>query len=247
MKILSPAIFITSYLLTSTTYGADDSVTRLHALYDVTRERHLREDPRRASEDGDKRYNALWPDWTLASIQAIAKADAAALDALDKISVTGLDEIEQVNRAIFRRMLQNELDRFRFAEHERPLDQLNYSGGALTLNEIAGVISFDSVRDYQDWIARIRGVDALVEQTIALLREGIKHKNVQPKHIILRVREQLKAQVVDNPDQSPFFEPFKEFPPSIGPAERGQLIGVARVAIRETTVPAFRKLDAFLA
>jgi uncharacterized protein (DUF885 family) len=234
--------FLASYTATAAT-----PTEQLHALYDATRERHLREDPRRASDDGDKRYNTLWPDWSLPALQAAVKEDAATLVALEKIPAAGLPPTETLNRELFRRLLQSRIDRFQFAEHERPLDQLNYSGGILTVNETAAVMSFDTVHDYEDWIARLKGVDKLVEQTIGLMREGIKHKNVQPKLIMKRVQEQIKAQMPANPDDSPFFEPFTRFPNSIGPAERGQLIGKARIAIRDNVIPAYKKLDGFLA
>lgn len=226
--------------------AAATSAEQLHALYDATRERHLREDPRRASDDGDKRYNTLWPDWGMSALQAAVKEDTATLTALDKIPAAGLPLAEMLNRELFRRLLQSRIDRFNFAEHERPLDQLNYSGGILTINETAAVMSFDTVRDYEDWITRLKAVDILVDQTIALMREGIKHKNVQPKLIMKRVQEQIKAQMPANPDESPFFEPFTRFPAAIGPAQRGQLIGKARIAIRDNVIPAYKKLDAFL-
>jgi uncharacterized protein (DUF885 family) len=230
-------------------FGADateDAVTSLHALYDTTRDRMFREDPRLASDDGDKRYNKLWPDLSLVSLQAINKRNEAALAELAKIPSADLSPVESLNRELFRRTLQNKIDLFRLGSLERPLDQLNYSNSVLTANEIAGLITFESVRDYRDWIARMQSVDTMVDQTIALMREGIKHKNVNPKLIMVRARQQLKAQLVTNPDQSPFFEPFKEFPASMTPIERGQVVGEARIAIRDHVVPAFRRLDAFL-
>jgi len=251
MKLLSFSSCIANSLLglallIPPALAADATTAQLHALYDATRARHLREDPRRASDDGDKRYNTLWPDWSLAALQASAKEDAATLASLEKMSAA-LSPAETLNRELFRRLLQSRVDRFNFAEHERPLDQLNYSGGILTVNETANIMSFDTISDYDDWIVRLRGVDKLVEQTIALLREGIKHKNTQPKLIMRRVQAQLKAQLPANPDDSPYFEPFKRFPASMGPIERGQLIGKARIAIRDQVIPAYKKLDAFLA
>lgn len=226
---------------------ADDTVARLHKLYEETRERILREDPRLASYDGDKRYNALWPDLSPAAFEANTRRNEAALAELARIPAAGLSATEQLNRELFRRWLQNEIDRYRLGDRERPLDQLNYSDSVLTANEVAKAISFDSLKDYEDWIARMNSVGAMVDQTIAMMRAGLKRKNVNPRHIMLRTRKQLEAQLVADPDQSPFFEPFKAFPAAMGPAERGQLIGKARVAIREHVVPAYRRLDAFLA
>jgi uncharacterized protein (DUF885 family) len=226
-------------------WSADSSAPQLHRLYDVTRERQLREDPRLATDDGDKRYNKLWPDLSPAALLTKMQHDAADIETANKLT-TDLPPIEQLNREMFRRLLQNEIDRFRFAEHERLLDQLNYSGGVLTLNETAGSIAFDAVVDYEDWIGRLHGVGTVVDQTIHWLREGVKHKNVQPRQIMLRVREQLKSHLVSNPDQSPFFEPFNQFPDSIGAADRGRLIGRARIAIKESVLPAYQRLDAYL-
>jgi uncharacterized protein (DUF885 family) len=225
---------------------AIDPVSRLHTLYEQTRERQLREDPRAASADGDKRFNKLWPDLSPASLAHIAQENEAALKVLSDIPATALSPQESLNRELFRRMLQNELDRYRMGDRERPLDQLNYSNSVLTANETAGVIAFESVQDYEDWIARLQAIGPMIDQTIAWMREGLKHKNVNPKHIMLRARAQLKAQIVDAPERSPFFEPFKEFPASMSPAERGRVQGKARLAIRDHVVPAYKKLDAFL-
>ncbi|HTE42074.1 MAG TPA: DUF885 domain-containing protein [Steroidobacteraceae bacterium] len=248
----------TNALLTATLFGAvgcfclvqparaaDDNVTQLHRLYDATRERQLREDPRLATDDGDKRYNKLWPDLSPAALLTKMQHEAADIETANTLTAN-LPPIEQLNREMFRRLLQNEIDRYRFAEQERLLDQLNYSGGVLTINETAGTIAFDAVSDYEEWIARLQGVGGVVDQTIHWLREGVKHKNVQPKIVMLRVREQLKAHLVTNADQSPFFQPFKTFPDAIGPADRGRLIGRARVAINESVVPAYHRLDAYL-
>jgi uncharacterized protein (DUF885 family) len=224
----------------------EESVAQLHALYDTTRERMIRDDPRLASDDGDKRYNTLWPNLSLVSLQNIDQENEATLTELSKIPTTGLSATELLNRELFKRKMQNEIDRFRFGERERPLDQLNYSNSVLTANETAGSIAFESIRDYQDWIARLKTIDTMVEQTIALMREGIKHKNVNPKLIMLRAQQQLKAQLVSNPDDSPFFEPFKEFPANMSPVDRGQVIGQARIAIRDHVVPAYKRLETFL-
>jgi uncharacterized protein (DUF885 family) len=227
-------------------YAADDTVMQLHKLYDTTRERMLREDPRLASDDGDKRYNKLWPDLSLSAIQAITRANETTLTALAKIPSDGLSATERLNRDLFQRQIQNELDHYRFAEYERPLDQLNYSNSVLTANEAAGTIEFAAAGDYQDWIVRMQTIGAMIDQTIVLMREGIKHKNVNPKIIMLRAHQQLKAQLVTDPDLSPYFEPFKAFPASMSPVERGQAIGQARVAIRDHVVPAFQRLNVFL-
>jgi len=245
MKI-THSIALVVLVLGSGPVRADDTVTQLHRLYEETRERFLREDPRMSSYDGEKRYNMVWPDLSPAAFEATAHRNEATLAELAKIPSTELTSDELLNRELFRRWVQNEIDRYRLGDRERPVDQLNYSDSILTANEVAKSISFDSAKDYEDWIARMNSVGTMIDQTIALMRQGLKRKNVNPKLIMQRAQSQLQAQLVSDPDKSPFFEPFKNFPAAIGPAERGQLIGKARVAIRDNVVPAYKRFDAFL-
>jgi len=71
-------LLLASTIATAQVNAIDPGVARLHTLYNTTRERFLREDPRLASAEGDKRYNALWPNLSLASLQGIAKENQAA-------------------------------------------------------------------------------------------------------------------------------------------------------------------------
>src|SRR5262249_27859371 len=93
-----------------TVLAADESVAQRHCLYHGTRERMLREEPRMASGDGDKRYNSRWPDLSLAAVQTRAREDARTLEDLAKIPAAGLPQQESINREIFRRWMTNGVD-----------------------------------------------------------------------------------------------------------------------------------------
>lgn len=235
-------------VLSCTTARAAEAnpVTQLHALFDAAWEQDLRNDPRAATQLGEKRFNAQWAEQTAAAWQRHDQEYAAILESLSRIEASRLPAAEQLNYEMFRRLYQNKRDLYSFNAHLRPVDQLNYSNGVLTANEVAEVIDFESVRDYEDWISRLRSMDRYIDQTIDLMRAGVAQKNTQPRVIMERVAKQLQAQLVDDPTHSPFYQPFTRFPTGIAQEQRERLTRDAQDAIRSTVVPAFRRLQAFI-
>ncbi len=74
---------------------------------------------------------------------------------------------------------------------------LNQRGGIQTQNELADSLRFETVKDYEDWIARMNAFPVYMDQTIALMREGIAAKMLLPKVIMQRMPAQIDKQIVD--------------------------------------------------
>lgn len=239
-------IAVTSLLFMISARADEAQVERLHALFDEAWEFDLKDDPVGASQLGDKRFNQEWADIGLETWKARdAKYEQFIRDA-KAIDASALPEVEQLNRDLFIRMYQDQRDQIRFKAYLRPLDQLNYSGGVLTANEAAETVEFGSVQDYGDWIVRLRRLPKLVDQTIALMREGVRAHNVQPRIIVERSIEQLQGHLVENPRESPFFEPLTRFPKSIDATHRERLSAEAEAAIEKNVLPAYRQLSDFV-
>ena len=109
----------------------------------------------------------------------------------------------------------------------------------------ADILRFETVKDYEDWLARLKAFPAYLDQNMDLMREGIKVRMVHPKVIMQRIPAQIDKQIVDDPTQSPFYKPFREFPKSIPAADQERLRAAARQAIAEGIVPAFKKFKQF--
>ncbi|MGO4779324.1 DUF885 family protein, partial [Lysobacter sp. 2RAB21] len=106
-------------------------------------------------------------------------------------------------------------------------------------------LSFTEVKDYRDWLARMRAVPTVIEQNQALLREGVKAGLTPPRVLMQRVPGQIAKQVVTDPGKSPFYKPFARFPDAIPAAERSALQAEAKKVISETLVPAYRRFGEF--
>lgn len=206
-------------------------------------ERGLRESPENASYNGDPRYNDRWSDMSLA---AIARREAEDRDALAQARrFTAAPLVQPADRLDYDTWLWQQervVQRQKFHEWQQPI---GHQGGIQTLDGIAEVLPFASVKDYQDWIARLQALPVLVDQTIVLMGQGIKAGNMPPKVLMQRVPAQIALQVVDDPARSPFYRPFTHFPAGIAPAEREQLAAQAQAVIRTSVVPAYRRLQVY--
>ena len=215
----------------------------LHGLFDAEWERGLRENPVGATYIGDARYNAKWPDRSPAAIEASHAADRAALARLGRIDAAQLSAGDRLNRELFRRQTQASLDDHAFGAHYLPL---SHRSGITSAHRLADVVVFRGVPDYEQWLERMDGLDVLVDQNIALLREGVRRGLVPPKVLIERLPRQIDRQLVGDPAQSPFYAVFQRMPESIPAEERTRLQAAARSAIETKIVPAYTRLKQYV-
>ena len=161
------------------------SARELHALFQADWQRQLRENPLAASDIGDLRYNRLLPD---RSPEAIAKQQAAVRGSLDKLKSLdreALAEADRLNYDIYRTLLEDSIAGFAFRTELMPVDQ---RGGVHALAVSAmQYVRFATARDYRDWTARLRGFGTYADQTIALMREGMRTGWIPPRTIMSRV------------------------------------------------------------
>jgi uncharacterized protein (DUF885 family) len=202
----------------------------------------LREAPTFASHLGDKRYNDRWPDVSLAAIARRHEHQQAVLRQLAAIDPQQLSAADRLNYQLFRKEIASDVEQYPFRWFLVPLDQRN---GIQTENELADSLSFKTVKDYEDWISRLRAFPKYLDRTIELMRGGIKERIVQPKVVMRRLPEQIKKQIVENPAESLYYKPFKTFPKDISADEQERLKNAAQAAIHEHIVPSYRRFAKF--
>jgi uncharacterized protein (DUF885 family) len=123
---------------------------------------------------------------------------------------------------------------------------VNQRGGIQTIDTLTEVLQFETAKDYADWIARMNSFPIYMDQTIGLMREGMRVGMKYPKVIMQRIPAQIDKQLVD-PEQSGFYGPFKKMPESIPAAEQERLRTAAKEAIAAQVVPAYKKMKEFFA
>ena len=240
-KSLRAVFFAMMTLLTGSVWGQTPS-EQLHELFDSEWQYHLREAPNEASYLGDKRYNDRWPEMSLPAIMRRHEHQRGTLKRLTEIDATKLDAVDRLNLDLFRRQLTVDLEEVSFQWYLAPLNQRE---GIQDESSLADALTFQSVKDYEDWLARLRAFPVYMDQTIALMRAGIAAGMVQPQIVMKRLPAQIKRQIVEDPTASLYYKPFKSFPAEILAADRDRLQREAQAAVREQIVPAYRKFLGF--
>ncbi|ADO69892.1 DUF885 domain-containing protein [Stigmatella aurantiaca] len=221
--------------------SAEDA--RFTALLEEDWERTLREYPTLATFVGDPRYNDRLTD---ESFEAIArrKQELQALSGrLKTIDRARLSAAQQLNYDLFARDVASGLEGLRFPDEYLPISQLG--GVHDRMAELAQGVPKRTVKDFQDFVKRLRAVPLMVDQSIALMRKGVE-AGVTPPRVTLRdVAGLIRNQIVESPEQSPVYRALFEGFPLALKADEARLRAEVAAALREAVVPAYRKLLAF--
>ena len=231
-----------AFLAASPVIAAQQDHPALHKLFSEAWERGLRESPEDASYQGDRRFNDRWSDVSLAAIAARGAADKTLLARLHKINRKALSATDKLNYDTFEWQLKQVVARQQYREHLVPIGM---SGGVQTLDGLAEVLPFASEKDFQDWLARMDALPALIDQTIVLMEEGIKAGIMPPSVLMQRVSKQIARQAMTKPTESGFYKPFIKMPDSFTEQQKATLRAKASQAISEKVVPAYTRLGKF--
>ncbi len=216
----------------------------LDALLTEQWEYNLRKNPEFASMLGDKRYNDQLSDFSQAAIDAEQQADVAFLKRFEAIDTTGFDVQETLNKDLMVRQLKNRIDGVRFKNWEMPV--LQNSGIHLDAPQLVTMLSFVSVKDYEDYIARLNALPRAFEQNIVQMKNGIKDKLMPPKFLLEKIARQCDSIVAMKLEDSPFMQPLKKFPAEFSEADKERLRAAISAAVTTQVLPAYQKFSKFV-
>jgi len=169
-------------------------------------------------------------------------------DTLARLDAAGLSDGDRVTYDVFVYRVTACVDGYRFPWHLFPVNQVGFTWPSRfpILGAGRGQHPFKTARNYEDFLGRIDGFVVWMDTAIANMREGLERGVTQPRVLMERVLPQLDAQIVDDPTQSPFYEPLRSFPATMDAATRERLTLTYADAIQNKIVPAYRRLRAFI-
>ncbi len=217
-----------------------DRLAMQNALFEEQYESDLRIFPERATAFGDYRYNDKLPEDSLAAIAERNRTDRSFLARLEAIPTAGFSDQDQLSHDLLVRVLEGRIADFDLKEYEMPVNQQN--GIHTSLADLPLSVPLDSVKHYEDYIARLHQIPRVLNQTTEVLRAGMKDKLMPVRFLI----EKLPVQCQGIVDADPFLLPTKKYPAGISLEDQKRLTRQIADAINTDVIPAYRSFASFL-
>jgi uncharacterized protein (DUF885 family) len=217
-----------------------DRLAAQNALFEEQYETDLRNFPERATAFGDYRYNDRLAEYSLDAIAQRHKTDETFLGRLEAIPSNGFSDQDQLSHDLLIRVLRQRIADYDLKEYEMPINQ--QSGVHTNLADLPLSVPFDSVKHYEDYIARLHQIPRVFTQITEVLRAGMKDKLMPVRFLIEKVPVQCQGII----DADPFLQPTKKYPATISPEDQKRLTQQTTDAVNTDVIPAYKAFASFL-
>ncbi len=178
---------------------------------------------------------------TIALARRIARDERAALGSIDRARLTPSEQVDY-DLALWR--IDQGIEGERFHAEYMLVHQLK--GIQQDLPALLESMPTRSVQDYENRLSRLRQVPRVVDQTLALLAQGLKAGITPPRVTLRDVPAQFESLFTKDPAKSPVLESFQQIPDAIPAADRERLRREAAQIFQSQVEPALRKLHDYL-
>lgn len=232
----------------SATMTTEQASKKLNQLFEQNFEQGLALNPIQATAIGDNRFNDQLPnflspefrkkshDFTVEWLQKVKEIDRDLLTGQDRLSYD-----------VFIYQSEMALEGEEFPGHLIPINQSsNIANFFAQLGSGQSLQPFNTVEDYDNWLKRVEGGQAIIEQSIINMNQGIENNVVQPKALMEKVIPQLAAHIVDNPKDSVFYQPIANIPESFSKEDKTRITAEYEKAITQNIIPTYKKLHDYI-
>ena len=220
--------------------SVESRVAAQNAIFEEQYESDLRNFPERATAFGDYRYNDKLGDESLAAIAERQKTNEAFLARLEAVPTAGFPDQDQLSHDVMARVLQQRIADFKLKEYEMPANQMN--GIHTSLADLPLSVPLDSVKHYEDYVARLQQIPRVLNQTTEVMRAGMQDKLMPVRFLLEKIPVQCEGII----EADPFLLPTKKYPADISADEQKRLTQVITDEINKDVIPAYRTFAAFV-
>jgi uncharacterized protein (DUF885 family) len=240
-NLIALALFAT-FSVSTQTKPADAPERRLaaqNAVFEEFWQTSLKLNPTQATAVGDYRYNDKLGDNSLAAVVRRNEINAGFLARIKAISTEGFGEEDRTSHDLFLRNMQENVDDFDLKNYEMPVTA---QGGVHTgLADLPNAVPLDSVKHYEDYVARLHQIPNALLQTEEVLRAGVKDHLVIVKFVAEKIPGQCAGIIAANP----FVTPIAKMPASFSDADKKRLADAITTAVNTEVLPAYKQFASF--
>ena len=232
----------------ATTPATPATPEKMNQIYAEYWEENLQANPVLATNIGDNRFNDRFGAASSAEARATTKRIAEKyLARTAEFDPATLPAEDRISYDLLRYNLQQSLNAQRFPSHLAPLNQS--FGFHLQFAQLASGRTFQpfkTVKDYDNWLARMAPFPNTIDGQIADMREGIKQGVVLPKALVKQIVPQLENLSAEDLSKHVYMSPVRSFPAGFTDADKIRLTEAYTKLVREQIIPTHRRLLVFI-
>ena len=229
---------------TPQTASVDARSKALSSLLAEIWQNRLKHSPEFASTIGDKRYNDQLTDYSPREVNAELQRGLEYIQRLGAIDTTGLSEQEKLSSELMLRSLIEAQEAAKFKEWEMPVNPVY--GFQLSMPNLVGQLSFDTVKDYDDYIERLKKLPAAFSQIMTNMQLGEDEGRMPPKASLEKALAQTQDIGNQKAEESVFAQPLKKFPRAISAADQKRIATDLIAAIQTQVLPSYQRFAKFM-
>ncbi|MBI4603302.1 MAG: DUF885 domain-containing protein, partial [Planctomycetes bacterium] len=227
-------------ILPHATAMADD----LHAVLAEAWELQLREYPLFATYAGDARFNDRLDSMAEADVRRRNVFERSFLERLRRIDRSGLPPQDRISHEVLERSLRDSIGELEHGAHLMPIT--NREGFHVSFARLPEEAPLATVKDHEDYVARLGAFRRYAGEHVALLREGIQRGLTLPRVVLEGYEGTIAPHAAGDPEKSLFHGPFERLPAHFPEADRVRLAAAGRKAIAESVQPGYRDFLDFM-
>jgi uncharacterized protein (DUF885 family) len=255
--VLLPIFAITACKLSSKNQNMEDN-TELSALFEKYYAERIQLLPLEGTQNNDSVTNdKLYADFTDSYRAKLKEFFSRYKSYITKFDRENLNENDKVSYDIFNREMDITLDGLNrgyfgssitYPDHQyMPFNQ--FEGLPLVLGQFGsgeGSQPFKTVKDYDNWAARMNAFPAWADSAIVYFRKGIAANIVLPASLVKKMIPQMEAMKVADVKQSLFYGPVTKIPAGFTASDKQRITDEYAKLITEQIIPSYTKLGDFL-
>ena len=239
-------LLLISFVLVGCT-GADKSsnnVEQLNQLIEKIWQYQISQSPILATQLGNHQWDTELSDLSPEALQKQNQQYQAFQTELKQLKQDGWSVQDTINYRLMKRKVDAAVNNYRLNKHYMPLT--SESGFHTGLAFLPSSVTFKTVQDYQNYLARLSKFESYFDQQISWMKKGMETGLTQPQVVLKGFEESISAYIADDYQQSVFFGPLKRFPKSIDEQQQQQLIAKAKDVLEQVVFPSYAKFYDFM-
>ena len=224
--------------------SANDASHQLNSLFDEQWEYEMRTHPEWATGIGDNRYNDRLEDESAEAVRAELDQTRKFLARFEAIKVSDLSPQDRLSLQLMVRELRLDLDGAKFKSWEMPVDQRG--GPHLDFPDLVTITPFNTVKDYENYLARLRQMPRVFDEVITNMRQGIRDRLMPPRYLLEKVAPEAEDVARQTGENSVFYKPLKQFPSGVPDADQKRLRDAVLKTVSDQIIPAYERFSKFM-